>query len=158
MSVLQTVHAHTILPDGAADSRFAHRFTLYVSSIDPIFAIKLCALQRVHSFQRVHKHARKRKKYIHMFARTYIHWQKYACTNEQNTYVNAWRFLCIYTCMCIHICIYAHFYTCVCIKSYTNTHKIIYTQTYVYICVRKHMYGVATISRLLKIIGLFCGK
>jgi len=43
----------------------------------------------------------------------------------------------IYLHMFIHICIYIHIF--------------VYVYTYMYIC-----YGVATISRLLKIIGLFC--
>jgi len=43
-------------------------------------------------------------------------------------------------------------YMCMCMWRYT--HKSTYT--YVYVYVEIYTYGVATISRLLKIIGLFC--
>ena len=69
---------------------------------------------------------------------------------------------------CIHICIY-NTITCEYIYVYLYTYHI-YTQEYkydmfvaclfyVYIQVYAHIqYGVATISRLLQIIGLFCKR
>ena len=77
----------------------------------------------------------------------------------------------IYICICIYICSYGHnlqyiymgwlrlvgsFKLYVCFAEY----RLFYICIYIYICSYGHnlicLYGLATISRLLKIIGLFC--
>jgi len=65
------------------------------------------------------------------------------------TCVGAYVCICLYTrmCACIYICIY------VCMYAYTY----LYTQIRILIT-QLWAYEVATISRLLKIIGLFCNR
>jgi len=72
-------------------------------------------------------------------------------------------------CQCgqIYICVYMYIYLYMHIYRFTRIHVCIYRYMYIYMCIyalpadERHTgmtsgYGVATISRLLKIIGLFC--
>jgi len=52
---------------------------------------------------------------------------------------------------------HAHTHTCTRTRTYTHMHRRTLSHTHVHTCIRRlTSYGVATISRLLKIIGLFC--
>ena len=50
----------------------------------------------------------------------------------------------------IYVCIYTYIYV------YTHTHTS--RETYAYISKSMYRYGVTTINRLLKIVGLFCKR
>jgi len=56
--------------------------------------------------------------------------------------------MCVY--MCVHVCVQLLVYICV------QIYKVF--GHYIYRCYVSNAYGVATISRLLKIIGLFCKR
>jgi len=71
--------------------------------------------------------------------------------------------------VCIYVYIYIHIYIYTYICTHTYVHINIYICTYIYIhlylydvskyiriCLHTYTYGVATISRLLRIMGLFC--
>ena len=79
--------------------------------------------------------------------------------------VNVDTDVCISLCVCILMCIHMH----VCTLQMYNTSASVYTFMYVCMCVCVYVvttyacivfadvyYGVATMSRLLEIIGLFC--
>ena len=94
--------------------------------------------------------------------------------------INVYRihiYIRIYTYTRIYIHIYAYTHTYTYIHVHTNIHMRIYVYIYIYECIQIHMYtrsthtykpvenahmysgyGVATISRRLKIIGLFCKR
>jgi len=57
---------------------------------------------------------------------------------------------CVYIYVCVCVCVFAR--ACVCVRARVCVCAIMYQQLHT--CML--MYGVATISRLLKIIGLFC--
>jgi len=68
------------------------------------------------------------------------------------------RYVCVFACVCvcvcmnIYICVYIYIYICIYVREYTCIY--IYTPLQA-VC---PCYGVATISRLLEFIGLFCKK
>jgi len=77
----------------------------------------------------------------------------------------------LYIYMYIHIYACIHTYMCICIYTYIYTYIYIYIYTYTHIYLYIHIYinnelglwlafdyGLVTISRLLKIIGLFCKR
>jgi len=55
--------------------------------------------------------------------------------------------MCVYVCVCVCMCVCV----CVCVCVFVS-HLLILTRAPI------HSYGVATISRLLKSIGLFCKR
>jgi len=76
------------------------------------------------------------------------------CVAYVNIYMFQLRCLCIYTyvlkCVAyVYICMYVARVSC----STSNALPI-----YIYTCINCVAYGVATISRLLKMIGLFCQR
>ena len=75
---------------------------------------------------------------------TKIHHTHTLCSGHRAIVYEAQVLLCVYTSIYIYMYIYIHIdiYICICM--------------YAHVCVLKSMYEVATISRLLKIIGLFC--
>jgi len=54
--------------------------------------------------------------------------------------------MCVYVCVCVCVCVCVS--VCVCDNTCRHRHK----------CRHRHRYGVASISRLLKIVGLFCKR
>ena len=95
---------------------------------------------------------------MHVYIYTYI--LIYICVHTY-TYIHIFIFVHTYTNIHIYICVHTHTYIHIYIRIY------IYTYIHIYICV--HTYknihttsriwnGVATISRLLKMIGLFCKR
>jgi len=82
--------------------------------------------------------------YVYMYIYMYIHIYIYVCIC---IYVHT----CRYSCICIYLYTYTYTYICTCIYIVC---------IYVYTCMYVHMYvcsdyGEASISRLLKITGLF---
>ena len=63
------------------------------------------------------------------------------------TYIYIYTHIYIYVCMYVYTYVYVCIYICICI----------YRHTYIHIYL-KPRYGVATMSRRLKIIGLFCKR
>jgi len=59
---------------------------------------------------------------------------------------------CVHGCRCMSLCVCAR--TCVCVCMYACDFVCFYQDA----CKRKNVYGVATISRMLKNIGLFCKR
>ena len=97
------------------------------------------------------------------------------CIHIRHLHTYIYTYICIYLHICIHIHIHIHIHICIYAYTYTYIYTHIYTHifTYVhinvwhtykqmYICihndVKTYKYGVATISRRLKIIGLFCKR
>ena len=113
---------------------------------------------RVRKGEREHEEDRRRERYEYLCVCTCI--CIYIC---MYVYIYIYTWICIYIYMyiyvyiCIHIYkytyIYSYAYIYIHIPTYTYTHICIYT--YIYINKRISTYGVATIGRLLKIIGLF---
>jgi len=104
-----------------------------------------------------------------------------------NPYTYMYIYMYIYLCFCMcmmHICMYMYIhiciYTCMYVyiymagkaemNAYTNTYLYMYVYINIYICMQwiytqtyictyhRWWYGVATISRLIQLIGLFCKR
>ena len=76
-------------------------------------------------------------------------------------YIHMYIYIRIHICVCISVYIYIHICVYIYIHMYTiYTYMCVYI--YIFICMRAFLvwiwYGVATIRRLLKMIGLFCKK
>jgi len=93
--------------------------------------------------------------YICMYIQIYIH--TYVC-------MHACMLACIFesVCLCIHTYMHTHIHAYIhtCIHTYIHTYIYTYIRTYILrIKTQIHAcYGVTTISKLLKITGLFCQK
>jgi len=83
---------------------------------------------------------------------TYIHVCVYTCT-----YVHIYIchiYVLTYICGNLYVCVYLYIYLFLCTQIYIDIFVCI--EIYMHICVYVSTYGVATISRFLLIIGLFC--
>jgi len=67
-------------------------------------------------------------------------------------YVREAVYICVYICMCVYVSICIYLRVCVYVWMDRCRRMCVCNRLIVLIC-----YGVATSSRLLKIIGLFCG-
>ena len=76
---------------------------------------------------------------MHPVVYTYIHVQKRDTINQRHTYT------------IIYMCTYTHIYMYTCTFIYMHTYALMYMT-------EKRHYGVATVSRIDKIIGLFCKR
>jgi len=112
--------------------------------------------------------------YVHMYMfilcvllHVYVHMYSVRLT-QNSSYVYMYMYICI--CICIHVYMYMHtdMFTLFVYSVrrtqnslYVYVYMYIYTRLYVHVCTCTCLlcaccYGVATISRLLKISGLFC--
>jgi len=110
-----------------------------------------------------------------------MHVSVHTCPCLQIMYMCIWQYtsfmyvymhvcICIYTCVYNHICMYKNIYTyrCLCLiflflTSSSNLVSLFILafalSVYSFLeCLLKFRYGVATISRLLEIVGLFCKR
>jgi len=68
------------------------------------------------------------------------------------SFVHIYMYICLCTYICIYVCAHIGMYI------YMLEGMCIYVHKHIYICLCIYCYGVATISRLLKMIGLFCER
>jgi len=92
--------------------------------------------------------------YIHIHTCIYIYIYIYI---HIYVYTYVYIYMCVYT--HLHICIYVYIYTCVYIYMCIYIHIYIHREIFMYIHIDTwYVLWVATISRLLKLIGLFCRR
>jgi len=76
----------------------------------------------------------------------------YICKYMDSTHILRMSFLCMCVCMCICICMYV-----LCISIFMCKYVFLIRVFFGHILLL-NVYGVAMISRLLKIVGLFCKR
>jgi len=88
--------------------------------------------------------------FIHLYWTCLVWKIEFRCTVQICMYVSMSMCVCVFRCACTSACVYVHVYVYMC------AHICIRVHEYFIVCI--HVYVVATISRLLKIIGLFCKR
>jgi len=112
--------------------------------------------------------------YVYTCTSIYIYMGIYVWMNIRiRIYMHMYIYMYVYICIYVHMCIYVYMY--ICIQFISIYVYILYVNMYLYLCIYIYVfmyicihfctdldacpsYGVATISRLLKMIGLFCKR